>query len=139
MTITVYGMPGAQGSKRHVGRGVMIEMSKKVAPWRQDVVAACKASTCFVMTEGPLQVSLTFTLIKPKSAPKKRIIYPDRTPDVDKLCRSTLDALKTAGAIEDDARVVELTAAKRYPNEGRDALSSPGCVIHIRSVLELTA
>ena len=43
LTFRVYGTPAPQGSKRHVGRGVMVESSKKVAPWRQDVVAAAAA------------------------------------------------------------------------------------------------
>jgi len=34
--IPVLGIPAAQGSKKHVGRGILIESSKKVAPWRQD-------------------------------------------------------------------------------------------------------
>ena len=34
LSFDVKGVPGAQGSKRHVGRGVMLESSKKVAPWR---------------------------------------------------------------------------------------------------------
>jgi len=37
LRIDVKGIPGAQGSKRHVGRGIMVESSKKVAPWRSDV------------------------------------------------------------------------------------------------------
>ena len=35
--IPVLGLPAAQGSKKHVGRGILVESSKKVAPWRQDV------------------------------------------------------------------------------------------------------
>ena len=41
----VHGMPAPQGSKKFVGlsksgRGLLVESSKKVKPWRQDVVAA---------------------------------------------------------------------------------------------------
>ncbi len=46
------------------------------------------------------------------SAPKRRT-RPDRRPDLGKLVRSTLDELTTAGAIDDDARVVEIIA--RWP------------------------
>ena len=42
LAFTVRGIPGAQGSKRHVGHGVMIESSKKVKPWRSDVKAAAE-------------------------------------------------------------------------------------------------
>lgn len=142
--ITVYGAVGAQGSKRHVGGGRMIESSKKVKPWRE----AVKTAACEVMDQlydhslgswtvkGPIEAQITFTLAKPKSAPKKRITWPDRTPDIDKCCRSTFDALTSAGVWEDDARVVSLLARKVYPNEGPDALHIPGCVIRIRSVTE---
>lgn len=34
------GAPAPQGSKRHVGRGVLIESSSKVRPWRETVKAA---------------------------------------------------------------------------------------------------
>lgn len=134
LTITVIGTPAPQGSKRLVGhtragRGILIESSAKVKPWRQAVTYAAREAG--VKLTGPVGVSLTFTLPKPKSAPKKRQIWPDRKPDVDKTARSTLDALTDAGTIEDDARVVQLVAAKRYPNEGEDALDVPGCVIRI--------
>ena len=46
ITITVYGMPGPQGSKRFVGtrggRGVMVESSAKVKPWREAVKHAAR-------------------------------------------------------------------------------------------------
>ena len=35
----VRGTPRAQGSKRHVGHGIMVEMSKDLAPWRQAIAA----------------------------------------------------------------------------------------------------
>lgn len=144
MTITVIGTPGPQGSKRHVGNGVMIESSKKVKPWREAVVWAAREAMARVdhmpnvlpsddTIHGPVIVSLTFTMPKPKSAPKKRVTYPDRKPDIDKCCRSTLDALVTAGAIEDDARVISLFARKVFPSEGADALDVPGAVIRIEA------
>lgn len=104
MTITIYGMPAPQGSKRHVGNGVMIESSKKVKPWREAVVWAAREAGERVA--GPARIWVTFTLPRPASAPKRRTV-PDRKPDLDKLLRSTLDALVTAGAIEDDARIAK--------------------------------
>lgn len=47
------------------------------------------------------------------TTPKRRT-RPDCRPDLDKPVRSTLDALTTAGAIDDDARVVEINARKHY-------------------------
>lgn len=144
----VVGLPGPQGSKRHVGGGRMIESSAKVWPWREAVKwAAYQAqrsvvpAACLIGAEpapltfplnGPLVVRMVFTLPKPTSAPRRRTTWPDRKPDLSKLVRSTEDALTDAGLWMDDARVVELYAAKRYPGEGADALAVPGCVIEIR-------
>jgi crossover junction endodeoxyribonuclease RusA len=121
LRVTVIGTPAPQGSKRHVGGGVMVESSKAVAPWRDAVAyAACLAANQaepWVPEEGPVAVVVTFWLTRPKSAPKRRTL-PDRKPDLDKLARSTLDALTTAGVIVDDARIVELTCRKLYATEG---------------------
>ena len=49
VSIVAYGSPAPQGSKRHVGRGVMVESSKAVKPWRE----AVKAAAIGVMTQTP--------------------------------------------------------------------------------------
>ncbi len=146
MTIRVIGTPGPQGSKRHVGRGIMIESSKKVKPWREAVKWAAlevmegkslsvEASiNCNGSISGPVAVEMIFTLQKPKSAPKSRRTWPDRKPDLSKLIRSTEDALTEAGVYEDDARIVKCTATKVFPGEGEDSLPVPGCVIRIFGV-----
>lgn len=133
--VTVYGTPGPQGSKRHVGGGRMIESSKKVKPWRMDVKAAAEA----VMRErglqtitGPVQVRMIFTLPKPQSAPKRRKTWPCRKPDVSKLARSTEDALVDAGLLKDDALIVDYgRLAKAFPGEDPEALERPGVRITI--------
>ena len=140
---SVYGTPAPQGSKRFVGhaksgRGIMVESSKAVKPWREAVKYAAieamglhTAGGATVQLAGPLRLAVTFTLPKPKSAPKKRRTYPDRKPDLSKLVRSTEDGLVDAGIIEDDARIIDCIAAKVYPNEGLNALASPGARIAI--------
>lgn len=133
LSIVVYGNPAPQGSKRHVGNGVMIESSKFVKPWRQDVVSAAIAAVNGAPPlDGNLVVRMVFTMRKPASAPKRRRTWPNKTPDLSKLCRSTEDALKTAGAIVDDARIVEYERlAKVYPGEDRESLTSIGVRIEI--------
>jgi crossover junction endodeoxyribonuclease RusA len=54
---------------------------------------------------------------------------PAARPDLDKLLRSTLDALVDAGALADDALVVEVNAAKTYPAGHLEALDTPGAVL----------
>ena len=130
----VYGAPGPQGSKRHVGKGVMVESSKKVAPWREAVKWAV-IPTGLKATPGlPLSLEVTFTLAKPQSAPRNRRTWPMRKPDLDKLIRSTMDALTESGVWEDDARVILITAAKCFPGEGYQSLSAPGAWIKIQEI-----
>ena len=132
ITIRVYGMPAPQGSKRHVGNGVMIESSKKVKPWREAVKYAALDVGGGTLA-GAVHVEMIFTMPKPKSAPKNRLTLPDRKPDLSKLIRSTEDALTDAGIWEDDARVVRCIASKVFPNEHADALRTPGALIRIWS------
>jgi crossover junction endodeoxyribonuclease RusA len=144
----VFGMPAPQGSKKFVGtnkagRGALVESSKKVRPWRQDVKAAAvmaretlwlaaAVGTDPCPLDGPLWVSMVFTMPKPASAPKRRQTWPDKKPDLSKLARSTEDALVDAGLIKDDSRIVEyVRLAKVFPGEDKDALRSPGVSITI--------
>jgi Holliday junction resolvase RusA-like endonuclease len=120
LVIEVVGTPAPQGSKSFKGfRGgkpVLVESCTGVAPWRAAVVRAtteAMKSTGMTTVVAPSMVVIDFYLPRPASAPKHRTV-PDRRPDLDKLIRSTLDALTTAGAIEDDARVVEILARKHY-------------------------
>jgi Holliday junction resolvase RusA-like endonuclease len=134
VTITVRGLPGPQGSKRYVGKGIMIESSKKVKPWREAVKWAAIEAMSTGAGEGmrgPISVEMTFTLPKPKSAPKRMRTWPDRKPDLSKLVRSTEDALTDVCAIEDDARIVECICRKVFPGEHVDSLSTPGAVIRL--------
>jgi Holliday junction resolvase RusA-like endonuclease len=140
MTIKVIGEVGPQGSKKYVGRGVMVESSKKVKPWREAVVWAARevmAHRDGKGISGPVVAEIIFTVRKPKSAPKRRRTWPATRPDISKVLRSTEDALTTAGAWDDDSCVVEYSRlAKVYPGEDRDALDVPGAVIRIASVME---
>lgn len=147
MKIIIYGQPAPQGSKRFVGvakstgRGIMVESSKKVKPWRQDVRAAgIEARNGAAPFDGPLVMRMVFTLPKPKSAPKTRRTYPDRKPDLSKLARSTEDALTDAGVLADDARIVEYERlAKVFPGEDPESLEAPGVRIEIRPLIAAAA
>jgi len=137
--IVVYGLPIPQGSKKFVGmrgdRPLMVEDNKRHRPWREQVtkqaaVAMAKQAKATTL-EGPLVVLMTFTLPKPKSAPKTRRTWPQKKPDASKLARAVEDSLTDAGVWADDALVVDLIARKRYPLEGADSLEQPGVVIRI--------
>lgn len=148
LDIVVYGHPAPQGSKRHVGKGVMVESSKHVKPWREDVRQAALAALSLQIggpLDGPLVARMVFTLQRPRShyrtgrnahllrdaAPLRPAGYPDTS----KLLRSTEDALKSGGAIRDDSLIVEYTrAAKVYAGEDPEALDRPGVRIHIEAL-----
>lgn len=142
--LTVRGTPAPQGSKKYVGqtktgRGILVESSAKVRPWRQDVKAAALdliERTGMAPIDAPVIVRMIFTLPKPASAPKRRRTYPMRTPDLSKLARSTEDALTEAGIWRDDARVIEYSRlAKVFPGEDPEALAVPGVRIEVREVV----
>lgn len=148
IAFTVYGMPAPQGSKKFVGtnkagRGILVESSKKVKPWRVDVKAAAEAQriahAMLAPLDGPLIVSMVFTLPKPASAPKRRRTWPDRMPDLSKLARSTEDAISDAGLWADDARIVEYSRlAKVFPGEDPEALQAPGVRVTVRRADPMT-
>jgi Holliday junction resolvase RusA-like endonuclease len=150
LVIEVHGIPAPQGSKRHVGGGVMVESSAKVKPWREAVRAttldtlarSVEDNAGNLWTPGrldPVELDAVFTLARPASHYRtgKRAdqikptapVDPVGRPDLDKLIRSTLDALTDAGALVDDARVVSVRAVKAYPGGHLDALDTPGAVI----------
>lgn len=137
--IVVYGKPAPQGSKRFVGmskagRGILVESSKDVKPWREAVrCAAIEAmGQAGAGIAGPVELAIVFTLAKPKSAPKGRRTYPDKKPDLSKVVRSTEDALTDAGVYQDDARIVRCVAIKVFPGEHPYALPVPGARISVR-------
>lgn len=120
LNFTVYGRPAAQGSKRafvnkRTGKVALVEVSDKVRPWRQDVKQAAIEQTNGAILDGPVAVELHFFFMRPKSA-KKSVVAPCNrgSGDIDKLCRSTLDALTEAGVWHDDAQVCDLRATKSF-------------------------
>lgn len=142
LDISVVGTPAPQGSKRHVGNGVMVESSKRVKPWRLDVKAAAldaRWRTGHATFTGPVRVEIYFTLPRPKhhfrtgghanelrpNAPT----YVATKPDLDKLLRSTFDALGEAGVWRGDAQIAEVVTHKRYLEI--DDGAHVGCVMTI--------
>jgi crossover junction endodeoxyribonuclease RusA len=122
LTFVVYGLPAPQGSKRSLGNGILVESSKAVKPWRQDVKHAALA--CLPPgwdTTTPVSISVVFRFKRPQGQIGKRGLKPSapihctsaRAGDIDKLQRSTLDAL-TGVAFDDDRQVVTVNASKRY-------------------------
>ena len=115
-SIWIPGIPAPQGSKRHVGRGILIESSKRVAPWRAVVALTVGERTTHVIN-GPVSLILQFVMPRPKATPKRATPPAVKKPDLDKLARAVLDALSGV-AYRDDSQVVSLDASKRLAELG---------------------
>jgi crossover junction endodeoxyribonuclease RusA len=139
ITIEVRGLPAPQGSKRHVGRGIMVESSRAVGPWRE----AVRAETQRAMNgrppfAGAVSVRLAFLMPRPKShyrtgrnahllresAPP----FPAGRPDGDKLERAVWDGLTMGGAYRDDGQIVQWSGGKDW--------GPPGVYIEIEELEE---
>lgn len=140
LVIYAVGTPAPQGSKKAFvvgGHARVVDDSKKTKPWRQDVTSAAHSAlqdwpdAAHTLAVGPLHVTIVFFLARPKAhygtgrnaavlkptAP----IYVDKKPDVDKLVRSTLDALTDAGVYRDDNQVARLWVEKQYADSATGA------------------
>ncbi len=128
VSFVVYSRAAPQGSKRHLGNGVMVESSKRVKPFRADVR---KAAESVVLPPdwpmaAPMRVACRFHFARPKShfkrdgvalsksAPEEAISH--GLGDLEKLARSVNDALSGV-LFNDDRQVVEMGLAKAYDSE----------------------
>jgi Holliday junction resolvase RusA-like endonuclease len=122
LTIDACGTPIPQGSMIAVRRGrktvLVPDNASDLKPWREAITTAAGARArldSWVTLDGPCKVILDFYLDRPAAARRRR--WPHVRPDIDKLARACLDALKGTAFI-DDARVVELIARKHYAEPG---------------------
>jgi Holliday junction resolvase RusA-like endonuclease len=140
MKIVVLGTPVPQGSK-NVYQGHSVEANKNTMPWRESIITQCiREGIDGTRLDGPVMVACHFTFPRPKKHYRTGAnahllrddapVWKTSAPDVDKLCRAVLDSLTQAGVIVDDARVVLLSAGKKY-TEG-----TPCAVITIDTVGE---
>lgn len=124
----VCGTPIPQGSMKAfvVGnRARVTSDNESLKPWREAVKSAAIEQRVTTIDE-PLSVSLWFYLRRPASYPK-RIVFPWKKPDLDKLTRGVFDALTEASVWRDDALVVDLRCAKRFAEKDIPT----GCLISI--------
>lgn len=136
-----------QGSKRHVGGGRIIEMAGDALKVFRATLAteARRAMRGRDLITTPVGVTATFTFRRPKAHSTRtgirpdapRCCYPAKRGDVDKLLRSTLDAL-TGTVYGDDAQVVTVSGTVLWGDEDRtDVFVSP--IDEMIGVLEVAA
>ena len=107
-----------------MGKGVMVESSKKVKPWRQDTkYAALEAKPADWDPSGPMSLSVVFRFQRPAAHYLKNGLRPTapyyvtsaRNGDLDKLLRSTCDAMtgilkRYCNTNEQPGAIITLTA-----------------------------
>ncbi len=153
LAFVVHGEPAPGGSKRAfvplrkdgtfarlpsgAPKAVAVDDSKRNKTWRGAVVEAVRDQIApagelldgYPWEETALEATVVFTVAKPKTVKRER---PTTRPDVNKLLRSTEDALVDAGLLKDDAAIWQYRRlAKVYPGTDPLALPSPGAVIYL--------
>ena len=135
VSFVVYATPGPQGSKRHIGNGVMVESSKKVKPFRAAVVEAARDAIGEARAiASPVLLTAEFVFPRPaghygtgrNSAVLKASAPPYPTSrnlgDLSKLVRALEDALTDAGVWIDDSQVVAFPGTcKEWCHRGEPA------------------
>jgi len=129
LPLVAIGIPRPQGSHKHVGRGVIVDSSKYLRPWRETMRDSFEQQLPpgHVEFDEPLDVMLVFRLPQPKTVDRE---WPTTPPDLDKLIRACFDSCSDAGVWKDDSRVVKVTAQKEYTE------FSPGVWVYIRTLTE---
>ena len=129
--VRVYGLPVAQGRPRAfklpLGQ-IRVYDPQKSRDWKRTVQAqtlTCKPERLLV---GALAGEMDFYLPRPKSAPK-RVVYPEKRPDVDNLLKACLDGLRSI-VFTDDAQIVSLRVAKHYATES----APPGVYVRLEEL-----
>lgn len=145
MMLEVRGTPGPKGSSRALlirGRAINVPSGsdanrRAIKSWDVSVRTAAAQKLGPITTPRyvaqALKVILVFRLARPGGHWGRRGLKPSAPavprgkPDLDKLVRSTLDAL-IGSVIDDDARIVEVRASKIYAapgNEGATIMIAP--------------
>lgn len=122
----VPGVPATKGSWRPIrgkrGKTVLLPDNAREKPWALAVAWSAKAARMRPL-DGAVKVTIHCWFPRPKNPTNP---FPARN-DVDKLARSTLDAL-TGIAWQDDQQVVRLVVTKAYVDVGAP---EPGAWIEI--------
>jgi len=133
VSFTVYGVPRPQGSKKHVGKGIMVETNKNLPHWRGAVAQAAAQADGSYLTVGPVQLTVQFVFPRPKGhygSGKNSGVLKASAPshptskqlgDLDKLLRGLCDAI-TGVLIADDSQVVGILATKEYGEPAQAAI-----------------
>ncbi len=128
-TFHVAGHAVTQGSKKVIplrggGHALVESAGSRLTQWRHAINDEARTHWVGPPATGPVVVAAVFTVVRPKSAPKRTRTWPTkRGLDIDKAARAVLDAL-TGVTFVDDSQVINLHVTKDYGD-------TPGVVITV--------
>jgi Holliday junction resolvase RusA-like endonuclease len=118
-TIWIEGIPQPQGSKKAFiinQRAILVDATAGNKNWRKTVRDAIEKDPKYRQFKGAVNASFVFNMPKAKSNTKPQMI---QKPDIDKLIRSVMDSLTDSALIEDDCRVVSISAQKIWSTDDK--------------------
>lgn len=128
LSFFIVGVPKPQARPKFARMGKFVRTYSPKTDWYGICYGAALQHRRQAYT-GPLGISLTFVLPRPKSAPK-RVIWPAVRPDIDNYIKAVMDAFTQAGMWKDDGLICQLNSNKVYQKEHPDT----GCLVEIREL-----
>ncbi|GAB3750119.1 RusA family crossover junction endodeoxyribonuclease [Microlunatus parietis] len=146
--VRVYGTPIPKGNMTCLGprgkggRHLIVDAKRReLEVWQGKVTAAAGALLAKIghQLAGPVAVSVTFTVERPKTVPLTKRPWPitrSAGGDADKLLRAVLDGLTDGGVIADDSQVASCEVWRCYPDTPGcpDRMDRPGALIRIETM-----
>lgn len=128
---------GPRGKVRHL---IVDAKRRELEVWQPKIAAAAMALRAKIgQMAGPVAVSVTFTVERPKTVTLAKRPWPitrSAGGDADKLLRAVLDGLTTGQLIADDSQVASCEVWRCYPDTPGcpDRLDRPGALIRIETI-----
>lgn len=147
--VRVYGDPVPKGNMTCLGprgkvRHLIVDANRRELEgpngWQGKITAAAAALLAKTgQLTGPVTVSVTFTVERPKTVPLAKRPWPitrSAGGDADKLLRAVLDGLTDGGLIGDDSQVANCEVWRCYPDTPGcpDRMDRPGALIRIEPI-----
>ncbi len=128
ITFKIVGIPVSKGRPRFFLRAGFVKpyTPTETRRWEKIIFGQAVSYRPEYLWEGPIVMSLTFLMPRPKSLPKK-VLHHIKKPDLDNLAKSVKDALQ--GIIyKTDSQVITLILRKKY------AQDEPGVEVEMEEV-----
>lgn len=141
IAFVVFGAPAAQGSKKHIGGGRLIEASPGLPAWRDAVREQAKLAIIHKgddwngPIEEPVLIEVVFTFAHTAASRKRGDVYYRNSPDLDKLQRAVGDAISPVPLKKGVAAGMPPAAAERLKESLREearkyaVLANDSCIV----------